>query len=113
MSILIPMPKKCVTSEGATHTIPYYIFSEREEWQIHISSFCDMFFKGHARRLTMGERGGIELCFDAFIAKNTYRLTTDGSIKIYASTSEGICYGLASVLQLAQPTDDGDRKSVV
>ena len=107
MPILIPMPKKCVMLEDKAHTVPYSIFSEREDWQIHISAFCDAFLKGHARSLTIGEQRGIELCFDASLAKNTYRLTTDGPIRIYASASEGICYGLASVLQLATPVEGG------
>ncbi len=107
MSRLIPMPKKCVTHDNNTHIIPYSIFTENEDWKMHISAFSDMFSKGHGRSLTTGERGGIELLCDSSLSDNIYRLTTDGSLRIYASTSEGICYGLASALQLAEPTDDG------
>ncbi len=107
MSRLIPMPKKCVTLGNKAQIIPYAIFTEREDWQKHTVAFSDTFSRGHGRSLTIGERGGIELIYDRCSSDNAYRLVSDGALKIYASTSEGICYGLASALQLSEPTDAG------
>jgi hexosaminidase len=107
MSRLIPKPKKYVTLNKDACIIPYYIFSECEDWQMHILAFSDTFLRGYARSLKAGKRGGIELIHDGSVANNAYRLTTDGTLRIYASTSEGICYGLASALQLSEPTDSG------
>ena len=109
MPSLIPMPKKILTRDSATHLIPYSLFSEREDWMIHISAFSDLFLRGHGRSLTIGERGGIELCFDGSMEENAYRLTTDGALRIYASASEGVCYGLATALQFSEPCDEGIR----
>ena len=107
MPSIIPAPKKLNTIDQSTHIIPFAIFTEKREWDRYVNAFCDTFDKGFAKRLTVGINGGIELVYDESVAENAYRLTTDGAIRIYASASEGLLYGLASALQLCEITDDG------
>lgn len=104
---LIPIPKKIKEYSSATQCIPFCIMCQNERWQKHTDAFCDAFEKGHGIRLNTSESGGIELILDESLRKNEYRLTTDGPMRIYASSDEGLCYGLASALQLSTIGEGG------
>jgi len=106
MLTLIPAPKKCTVNDEALHKIPFAIHCRREDWNVHAEAFCDAFLRGYGKPLIAGE-GGIELIPDEALEDNEYRLTTDGSLKIYASAKEGLLYGLATALQLCDPKEDG------
>ena len=61
MPSIIPAPKKLNTIDQNAHIIPFAIFTENRDWDRYLSAFCDTFEKGHAKRLTTGIQGGIEL----------------------------------------------------
>ncbi len=103
--IIIPNPKVSRVTEYGKHAAALAIYCEREEWSAQVEAFCDSFKKGHKYALSVGKKGGIELVFDATINKNAYRLDSEqGPIYLYASDVEGLCYGLASVLQISSAT---------
>lgn len=105
MPNLIPMPKTYETLAEGVHFVPFHFFCEKEEWQEHAAVFCDAFERGHAWKLSEGEKGGIEVYFDASVAKNAYRITTEGPLCLYASEIEGLMYGFATALQLCTMAD--------
>ena len=88
MPSIIPAPKKLNIIDQSAHIIPFAIFTENREWDRYVHVFCDTFEKGHAKCLTVGINGGIELIYDEAVAENAYKLTTDGAMRIYASASE-------------------------
>lgn len=106
MITLIPAPKTCLITDEALHSIPLTVHTEKEEWLIHLDAFRDAFERGFGLSLRTGEPGGIELCVDESLADDEYRLTSEGPLRIYASASEGLTYGLASALQLCKPQKD-------
>ena len=105
MPNLIPMPKTYETLAEGVHFVPFHFFCEKEEWKEHAAVFCDAFERGHAWTLTEGKKGGIEVYFDASVAKNAYRITTEGPLCLYASATEGLMYGFATALQLCTMAD--------
>lgn len=104
---IIPAPKKITTLDTSSHTIAYAICYEIDEWQTHARAFTDTFERGNGKELSVGAVDGIELCFDSTLAKNEYRINTEMALKIYASDSEGLCYGLATALQICTPCEGG------
>ena len=106
MLTLIPAPKICALREDLSFEIPYEIKNDNRDWDAHVSAFISSFEKGHSKTLFLGD-GGIELIRDVTLADDEYKIVSDVTFKIYASTSEGISYGLATALQLARPTDKG------
>lgn len=102
---LIPVPKKCNLKDERPHAILPTVHTAVDGWRVHISAFADLFERAHGVLLTSGEMGGIELIYDADLAKNEYRLTSCDTVRIYANDSEGLNYGLATALQLATITD--------
>ena len=105
MPNLIPVPKRYEKIEDGVHFVPFQFYCEKEEWSENAAVFCDAFERGHARSLAVGVRGGIEVYFDASVAENAYRITTNGALCIYASTVEGLMYAFATALQLCTMAD--------
>ena len=66
-------------------------------------AFIRMVLKLYGIRLTDGE-GGIKLLYDASLKKEEYKIS---GAEVYASDVEGANYGLATMLQLMEKTDDG------
>ena len=66
-------------------------------------AFYRMVFKIYGVHLKDGE-GGIELCYDKDIAADEYVI--DGAM-VYASDCEGARYGLSTMLQLMEKTEEG------
>lgn len=101
MLTLIPVPKKCNLKDEQPHAISLAVYTAVKGWGAHVCAFIDLFERAHGIRLAVDEACGIELIYDAALAKNEYRLTSHGVVRICASDSEGLCYGLATALQLA------------
>lgn len=100
---IIPVPK---TVNGADEkiTVVNNICTSHESWVKFIQSFSESFEKVHGVALGMGE-GGIELVYDSSVRKSGYKLKCDDGITVLASGDEGMLYGLATVLQIADVTD--------
>ncbi len=103
---LIPYPKECKIIDNAHSCFITAITTTNLEWRGHIVAFLDALEKGHSVSLPILE-GGIELFLDESIPANAYRLLVEDSARIYASDSEGVCYSLATLLQLAKPIGKG------
>ncbi len=78
-------------------------FATCEELFFCKKAFLRIVFKIYGVHLKEGE-GGIELCCDETLSKDEYVI--DGA-KIYASDAEGARYGLATMLQLMEKTEEG------
>lgn len=102
-TILIPTPKKA-TDKGEKIALAPHICCERKEWKELISVFCDCAEKIQGLTFTEGA-GGVELCFDDGLKRESYTLETYASeegncVRVSAPDYQGAAYGLASVLQL-------------
>ncbi len=95
---IIPHPKNYETNSiGACVALPC-IYTDVAAWRSHTDALCEMIKRG----FSVSPRyacGGIELLADLSLSKNAYRIEAKDAIRVYASDSEGACYGLASVLQ--------------
>lgn len=106
MLTLIPPAKHCTVQDKTLRRIPRSVYTQNEAWKPCLDAFCDSFEKGFGVRPSWGQ-GGIEAIPDPSVAKNAYRLTTDETLQIRASTTEGLSYALATVLQLCAATGSG------
>lgn len=107
MISIIPAPKKLHIKQEAHHTVRFAVCCAHAPFRPQMLAFADTFFKGFGRSLATDIAGGIEILFDGTLAANTYRLCTDGTMRIYACSEEGVAYGLATALQLCEVTEEG------
>lgn len=96
---LIPTPKKISVQDESFHSIKPAIFSHNSQWEKHLAFFKEMFYNSHEVELS-DERGGIELFLDESLPKGHYVIDSTEEIKVFASCSDGILYGLSSLVQL-------------
>ena len=101
MPNLIPLPKSYTLLSSRTQLIKNSIRCTKPEWSCHADAFSCLFEKAHSVKLIRDDVGGIELHYDGSLASDSYRINTSRALDIYASDSEGLCYGLATALQLA------------
>ena len=103
---VIPMPKSVTGKEPFVYDIRVLpqIYSEVKEWQKHLAAFTDIVFRGHNVKFTLGTSGVI-LRFNDKLKKNEYILKTVPQVVIEASASEGVCYALATLIQLLKVQD--------
>ena len=94
---IIPTPKKSELTGG--NVCCSLCVSAPERWSDYVNAFCDAFNKLFDTPLTYGE-GGIELVCDASVEKGGYIYDSREGIKLIASDGEGICYALATALQI-------------
>lgn len=78
-------------------------FTSDEKLGFCKKAFHRMVFKLYDIRLTEGE-SGIKLLYDEKLEKDEYRIN---GAEIYASDSEGARYGLATMLQLMERSEEG------
>ena len=104
MLTLIPVPKYCTVKEDALRVIPSNISYSVEAWSVHADAFRNCIIKAHGITLASG-KGGIELIYEENLTEDSYRLVASDALRIYASSSEGLCYGLATAIQLCEAFD--------
>ena len=77
------------------------IHTDKPDWKAAIGVFCGYAEKAHGLTFTEG-KGGVELVFDYALDKGHYRIDTLSSdaVLLMASDYNGICYALASLLQI-------------
>ena len=95
---LIPTPKKYELSQQICK-LPCRIYTEEESFQTGCNIFAEAFQTIHSVSLPR-EQGGIELILDSTLAPGNYVVDSRDGIKAYAPDTEGICYALATLLQL-------------
>ena len=98
---VIPMPKKVKMDETPVFDVPVlpYVYTEEESWQKHLVAFTDTVSRGHKVEFTF-DKNGIAVCFNGELKKGEYTLKTFPQVKIEASSDEGVCYALATLIQL-------------
>lgn len=98
---VIPMPKKVKMDETPVFDVPVlpYVYTEEESWQKHLVAFTDTVSRGHKVEFTF-DKNGITVCFNGELKKGEYTLKTFPQVKIEASSDEGVCYALATLIQL-------------
>lgn len=104
---IVPMPKQVKGKEKFTADVllPLYIHTDVQAWEKHLFAFIDTVKKGHGFAFQM-QKGGVEVVYNAGLNKNEYTLKTTPSVVIEASDKEGVCYGLATLVQLIERIDD-------
>ena len=97
---LLPTPKKCEVIDEKRHALARTVCTKVAEWQPALDAFCESFAKIFECEMQKGVCGGVELVRDETLAKNAYKLESEGALRIFASDAEGLNYGLATALQL-------------
>ena len=101
---VIPVPKKYETYTDAPLSVP--VFAEAApEWAAELTVLQELFQQIHCIPLQNGT-GGISLCVDPSLDPKAYVLDVQGSIRLFASHREGLFYGMATLLQLMQISEN-------
>ena len=107
---VIPTPKGCSLKELACFTAPTVYYGE---YQTAAEVFADYAKKANDTDYTLRDTDdgarGIRLVTDPMAAAGEYKLTAtaEGYVTISASGSEGIRYGLATLLQMTELRPEG------
>ena len=107
---VLPTPKFYEFQSEDYHALPMSLHTDVKEWSDIAEAFCDSFYKIYEQELTITAPAGILLVYDGEIAPNAYALDSTDRLIIRASAREGICYGIATALQLMKV--DGTELSV-
>ena len=107
MSHIIPVPKKYDVISESFHSVPLSIYTEVAGWQDYLDAFRQTFRKIFEVELPAGVPGGIELILDETVPCDAYILDTQSAVEVRSGGSEGMLYGLATVLQLVKPEGNG------
>ncbi len=97
---IIPIPKKVEASGGILIAQPR-IYTDCPEWEIFVETAVDSFSRMYFFDFEKGD-GDILLTKDDTLKHSSYKLTVDEGVVVSASDSEGICYGIATLLQLSE-----------
>ena len=107
MNHIIPVPKHYDCSDESLHSISPSIRTEVADWQTYLDAYRQMFHRIFETELTVNAPGGIELILDGNVAADAYVLDSTDAIRIRSGGSEGMLYGLATVLQLITAGEHG------
>ena len=104
---IIPTPKITDVDENIFCKIKCAIHTEKKEW----IPFCERFSADFALMNNdvkpVFEKGGINIIHDADVRCDGYRIICDTvGINVFASSDEGLCYSLASLLHYLSLNDD-------
>lgn len=103
LNALIPTPKN-IKREDGYREIPLKIFAECEDLLCVTEAFCESIKKLYDKDVLI-EEGGVLLRYDDSLAEGAYTVDTREDIILSASSKEGICYAIATLLQMAAPSD--------
>ena len=107
MLTLIPNPKQVTVKNEARRAMPAAVRCERAAWLCHAEAFADAVTRIYGATATVGAADGVEIVYDGTLAANAYRIDTCERAVLYASADEGVCYGLATLLQLCEAKGEG------
>ena len=99
---LLPTPKFYEYKSEEYHRIPMILYTDVTEWADIAEAFTESFEKIYEQELPIASPAGILLCYDPAVAENAYELDSTDRLVIRASAREGVCYGIATALQLMQ-----------
>lgn len=98
LNTMIPTPKS-LERAGGYREVPLKIFAECEDFLCVTEAFCESIKKLHNKDISV-EEGGILLRCDASLPEGAYTLDTREEIVLSASSKEGICYAVATLIQM-------------
>lgn len=101
---LIPIPKKREIFEEVK-SFPLFVQTDCPEWSDVISALQTSTQKIFGKTLTVGA-GGILLHRDSALAESHYTLDSRDGLVLSASDRDGICYAVATLLQLMEIEQD-------
>lgn len=107
MNNIIPIPKTYEVISESFHSVSPSLYTEFTDWKPFLEAYCQTFCKIFETNLTVEIPGGIELILDEAVAKDAYVLDSADTIRICSGGSEGMLYGLATVLQLVTAGENG------
>lgn len=103
---IIPIPKKVCRGQGAFHGAAA-VKCAHEPWRQYVQTAADSFSRMFFADFTIGD-GGAELVLCPEIEKGQYRIESDETaLKVCASEESGLCFGIASLLQLVEYENGG------
>lgn len=101
---IIPMPKKVIRKNGAFKGAAK-VCSRCGNWEVYAQTAADSLARMFFADFAIGE-GGAELVFCPDVEKGHYRIESDeNGLKVCASEESGLCFGIASLLQLVEFED--------
>ena len=100
---IIPMPKQVKGDEKFVANVPLdlRIYTQVQEWEKHLFAFIETVKKAYGFAFQI-QKGGVEVVYNETLKKNEYTLKTTPNVRIEASDSEGVCYALATLVQLIE-----------
>lgn len=100
---IIPMPKQVKGKENFPAEIPVELFihTEVQSWEKYLPAFIETVKKGHGV-VFKKQKGGVEIVYNETLKRNEYTLKTTPNVRIEASNGEGVCYALATLVQLIE-----------
>lgn len=96
---IFPNPKKTVIVKEEDLLFPLSICTKNEAWKPQLDIFVSAFQKLHRVSLSNAD-GGIILAYSPNVKENGYRIEVSNAFRIFAATTEGILYGIATALQI-------------
>lgn len=105
---VIPMPKEVKGIEPFTYDISVIpkIYTNVDSWQSCLTAFLETAKRGFGVDFSL-ENGGITINKDVNLKRNEYLIKTFPEVTISVSEKEGLCYALATLLQLMKKTENG------
>lgn len=97
---IIPIPKKATKNEGQI-SVATKVYTTVPEWETYVDTAVDGFSRTYFYDFEKGE-GDIVLSKDESLKAGSYKLVVDDKITVSAADDEGICYGIATLLQLCE-----------
>ncbi len=98
---IIPMPKSVKGKAPFKYDVPVVpeIFTDITEWQACLNAFIDTAKRCLYTEFSFGN-DGVKIELNRELKKNQYKIKTQPKIVIEASDKSGLCYALATLLQL-------------
>ena len=107
MISVIPTPKKIEIDQDSSFVLKNCVSFFDDEFKTSFNFFVNAFERIYEITLE-SEKGGIEFYRDDNLQKGHYIIKTqDNVLNVYASDKEGLCYAMASVLQILECSDKG------
>ena len=101
---IIPVPKKVTEADGKFYTKKLAVCTDVSEWNTYVDVAVDAFSRTYFTDFENAECD-VVLTKDESLKAASYKINVDEKIVVSAPDDEGICYGIATLLQLAEFDD--------
>lgn len=101
LNAIIPIPKRIEKLEGKFYTKKARVCTDYAPWSIYADTAAESFSRMYFYDFENGE-GDIVLKKDDSLKPASYTVSVDDGVVVTAPDDEGICYGIATLLQLVE-----------